>query len=636
MALDYTLRGGEWFVYQRDVDIDLSDYTHLRIAVRGGSTEVPHNVELKLANTVPSDTGNTRRLCVVYLKQITSLPQWRVVYIDLREFICSGKTEGCGGQPMLDVSAITGVELAISRADTDSVAVSNTVWFDELAAVDLGTGKANRLVQHQAEQGLIDPDMRSAAAAAIRDRQEDSTGLVPVWFDEEPPRYDTYGLALSLLVFVDEHERTGEPAFKVSANRLAARMLALRIPEGRRNSGVWHTAYAREDSGGSYRVVREKKECIGEEVSSSGIDSCSSVGNTAWALIALSHLRDSGIYPNGAELDAAIELASSWIAAQAGRGKVECYPGLVTIGIENNISAYFGLLAAGRPAEARSLAEAIYEFGWDPVQRRMKVGADSSTGYGLAMDAAGSWGAQYLRSCGREQDALSSQGFAATVLRTVPLGTDSDGAQVEGFGDIAGPWTVTVEATAQGVAAGILGSAHAMRQILPLGRDGSFPGGVEAWEGGSSVSSWVTTMRGVPPTAWVYFAQNGDPLARLYPARGDACTLITDDGGTGAAGHAASGYPTGPALSQSFPNPANPGTTIEFELAEGGPVELVLFDLAGQRVAVMVEGVYAAGNHAVRWDGRNDHGRLLSSGVYLYQLRVGDEPGVSRKLMLLR
>ena len=105
---------------------------------------------------------------------------------------------------------------------------------------------------------------------------------------------------------------------------------------------------------------------------------------------------------------------------------------------------------------------------------------------------------------------LASQSYAAEVFRT----TSFDGT-VHGYGDIAGPWTVTTEFGAQAAAAGMPDANHVMRQLYPLqSADGSFPGGTDDWYGGD-VPAWVTTMTGVAPTAWVYFAQNGDPLLQL-------------------------------------------------------------------------------------------------------------------------
>ncbi len=88
-------------------------------------------------------------------------------------------------------------------------------------------------------------------------------------------------------------------------------------------------------------------------------------------------------------------------------------------------------------------------------------------------------------------------------------------------------------------------------------------------------------------------------------------------------------------LKQNFPNPFNPATTIDFRLAVTARVELAVFALSGQRVRVLVHGVQTAGFHTVRWNGRNEAGRMVPSGVYLYRLRAGGQTKIG-KMTLLR
>jgi len=90
-------------------------------------------------------------------------------------------------------------------------------------------------------------------------------------------------------------------------------------------------------------------------------------------------------------------------------------------------------------------------------------------------------------------------------------------------------------------------------------------------------------------------------------------------------------------LDQNYPNPFNSSTVIRFALPQNQDVELSIYNLAGQRVATLVQGVREAGMYTVRWDGRDDTGKELASGVYLYRLQVGDGKQVkTRKLVLVR
>ena len=88
-------------------------------------------------------------------------------------------------------------------------------------------------------------------------------------------------------------------------------------------------------------------------------------------------------------------------------------------------------------------------------------------------------------------------------------------------------------------------------------------------------------------------------------------------------------------LAQNAPNPFNSNTVIRFALPQSSQVELTIYNLLGQPVAVLVQGPSEAGTFSVRWDGRDQAGHELTSGVYLYQLRAGEYTEV-RKLLLLR
>ena len=88
-------------------------------------------------------------------------------------------------------------------------------------------------------------------------------------------------------------------------------------------------------------------------------------------------------------------------------------------------------------------------------------------------------------------------------------------------------------------------------------------------------------------------------------------------------------------LTQNAPNPFNSQTVLSYFLHAPGPARLEVFALTGQRVAVLYRGPQQAGYHRLRWNGRDDAGRPVASGMYLYRL-VADEVVLTRKLTLLR
>ena len=94
--------------------------------------------------------------------------------------------------------------------------------------------------------------------------------------------------------------------------------------------------------------------------------------------------------------------------------------------------------------------------------------------------------------------------------------------------------------------------------------------------------------------------------------------------------------PTEFALLQNFPNPFNPETTIGYELAESADVTLQIYNVVGQVVRTLIAAEsQSAGRYQMRWNGMDDRGVPVSSGVYFYQISAGEFQTV-RKLMLLK
>jgi len=89
------------------------------------------------------------------------------------------------------------------------------------------------------------------------------------------------------------------------------------------------------------------------------------------------------------------------------------------------------------------------------------------------------------------------------------------------------------------------------------------------------------------------------------------------------------------ALLPPHPNPFNASTVIAYRLPDPAPVGLTIYNLAGQHVATLARGERGAGVHALHWDGRDDAGGRLASGVYLCRLRAGARLRTG-KLLLLR
>ena len=91
----------------------------------------------------------------------------------------------------------------------------------------------------------------------------------------------------------------------------------------------------------------------------------------------------------------------------------------------------------------------------------------------------------------------------------------------------------------------------------------------------------------------------------------------------------------GPLLLQNAPNPFNSQTVISWFLLKPGPTRLEVFTLTGQRVEVLHQGPQQAGLHRLHWEGRDEQGRPLASGIYIYRLATA-EGVLTQKLILLR
>ena len=203
--------------------------------------------------------------------------------------------------------------------------------------------------------------------------------------------------------------------------------------------------------------------------------------------------------------------------------------------------------------------------------------------------------------CGDDQEGTAGALLAEPLVVSV---VDEDGAAMAGV-------VVSFAVTAGG---GTLSSATATtdangraRTRLTLGSE----------VGTNTVSA---TVEGLEPVTFTAVGQES-PLASLFDA--------FLGGGKRVA------LPDRTQLLQNAPNPFNSQTTLSYFLLEPGSARLEVFSLTGQRVAVLHQGPQQAGYHRLHWDGRDDAGRLVASGAYLYRL-VTDDAVLTRKLILLR
>ena len=89
------------------------------------------------------------------------------------------------------------------------------------------------------------------------------------------------------------------------------------------------------------------------------------------------------------------------------------------------------------------------------------------------------------------------------------------------------------------------------------------------------------------------------------------------------------------ALHQNYPNPFNPVTTIRYDVPDNGLVRIIIYDLTGRKIRTLVDGISTPGRYAITWNGTDDFGQSVSSGMYFYRMKSTDFQSV-KKLMLLK
>lgn len=87
-------------------------------------------------------------------------------------------------------------------------------------------------------------------------------------------------------------------------------------------------------------------------------------------------------------------------------------------------------------------------------------------------------------------------------------------------------------------------------------------------------------------------------------------------------------------LAQSYPNPFRAQARVEFSISTPGAASLRVYDVGGRLIKTLVEGDQLLGHREVTWDGRDDRGRPVTSGVYFYKLKVGGSVAIRRATLL--
>ena len=89
-------------------------------------------------------------------------------------------------------------------------------------------------------------------------------------------------------------------------------------------------------------------------------------------------------------------------------------------------------------------------------------------------------------------------------------------------------------------------------------------------------------------------------------------------------------------LLNNYPNPFNPTTTINFSLQSNTEVELTVYNIKGQKIKTLIKNEFIKGTHSIIWNGDDESGKNVSSGVYFYKLNVNGKTEAMKKCLLLK
>lgn len=160
------------------------------------------------------------------------------------------------------------------------------------------------------------------------------------------------------------------------------------------------------------------------------------------------------------------------------------------------------------------------------------------------------------------------------------------------------------------------------KQAVLFNSDQKVAGLVEMSEGGSDPADEEAFL--FSASSLGIMDVDGDGRPEMLSNNPDTKTLqVWGDGETGTATHDVIAR-TLALLAPSYPNPFTDATTIAYTIDQAGPVTLDVFDLLGRRVRTLVDDALPAGIYQAVWDGRDDSGRPVASGVFLYRLRLGE------------
>jgi hypothetical protein len=218
--------------------------------------------------------------------------------------------------------------------------------------------------------------------------------------------------------------------------------------------------------------------------------------------------------------------------------------------------------------------------------------------------------------------------FATGVYKPTDVCAKCHG-EIESFEDIQAGYDYDRNGQIEGVQTEIHGLLEVLKARLPIDSTTMEP--VNSRKDSLKVKNRPDLIRGI----WNYYFVKYDRSYGVHNTKYAVALLYNSIGWTPLSVKNVPGVlPTDFALDQNYPNPFNPSTTIRFSLPQEHRVNLVVYDMTGAVVKTVLNDMLGAGYKEVQWDGTNNSGAKVATGMYIYRLEAGNFTATKKMLLL--
>jgi len=151
---------------------------------------------------------------------------------------------------------------------------------------------------------------------------------------------------------------------------------------------------------------------------------------------------------------------------------------------------------------------------------------------------------------------------------------------------------------------------------------------IEATNTSQTYTYGFTDLEVYPSQCYYYWLESVDICGSSY-FHGPVFITLGDNGNNGS-----STAPLNTELSNAYPNPFNPCTAISYSLKDAGDVTITIYNVRGQQVKSFREDHSSGGKYRIIWDGTNDQGKSMSSGIYYYHMKSGNYIAIKKMVLM--